>query len=156
MAYNSFGLTQGCVTCELLYQESMEQTKLKTELELAADIQLRLLPAGGPAQMLEADGPVMGVLPANMSEEFSLIFKPGDLFAVATYGLSEASSVTGKMFGYGEFLNLVEVVADKTADEILQILYQTMDEFSGEAPQTDDQTLIVVKGIATELPLSGG
>ncbi len=104
-------------------------------------------PAGGSAQLLEADGPVMGTLPKNMSQEFSLDLKPDDLFIVATDGFSEANNVAGEMFGYNEFLSLVESVADNSAEEILQILYQTMDDFSGEASQADDQTLVVVKGV---------
>ncbi|MDX1521285.1 MAG: PP2C family protein-serine/threonine phosphatase [Anaerolineae bacterium] len=104
-------------------------------------------PAGGSAKILEADGPVMGALPTCLSENFVISFGPGDLLILATDGFSEATSANRDMFGTDSLLRLVEEIADKTAGEILDAMFKAVKDFSGDHPQHDDQTLVVVKGV---------
>ena len=52
------------------------------------------------------------------------------------------------MFGYERLLDLIESLADKSAREIAEELYRTVSEFSTGRPQDDDQTVMVLKGLA--------
>jgi serine phosphatase RsbU (regulator of sigma subunit) len=51
------------------------------------------------------------------------------------------------MFGYERLLTLVESLAALPAKEIAEKLFQQVQEFSGNRPQDDDQTLIVLKRV---------
>jgi len=106
-------------------------------------------PAGGPPRLLEADGPALGMLPVNLAEDQELTFGPGDLLLVATDGFNEARNAQGELFGYDRLLHLVEALADQPAGAIAERLYEQVAAFSAGHGQDDDQTLIILKGIAT-------
>lgn len=105
-------------------------------------------PKGGPARLLEADGPAIGVLPVNLCEDYSLPLQPGDLLIAATDGFSEAENAAQEMFGYERLLRLAESIAAMRAPEILDALFAAVEEFSGGHPQDDDQTVVVLKGVS--------
>ncbi len=106
-------------------------------------------PGGTQAQLLEADGPAMGVLQSSLSEDCVITFSPGDLLILATDGFSEARNPAGEMFGFEQLLQLVESLAHKSAREIVGAMFDAIAEFSDEHVQDDDQTLVVIKGVET-------
>jgi sigma-B regulation protein RsbU (phosphoserine phosphatase) len=105
-------------------------------------------PAGGGAQLLEADSPPIGVLPMTLAEHYSLDFGPDDVLILATDGFNEASNGSGELFGYGRLLELAEELHGESAQVIGYGLLAAVESFSAGHPQDDDQTLIVVKGAA--------
>ena len=62
-------------------------------------------------------------------------------------GFSEASTPSGEMFGYQRLLKLVEDLADQSAAQIAQKMFDTISEFQVNHAQDDDQTLMVIKGV---------
>jgi len=102
---------------------------------------------GGRAQMLEADGVPVGVLPISLSEDYTLAFPPGALLVITTDGFNEARDPDGTMFGYERLLEIVDEFADQPAQVIAYGLYSAIDGFTAGLTQEDDQTLIVIKGI---------
>ncbi|MFM8321490.1 MAG: PP2C family protein-serine/threonine phosphatase [Chloroflexota bacterium] len=104
-------------------------------------------PAGGPARILEADSPPLGVLPDNYSRNQACSLQPGDLLIVATDGFNEARREDGEMFGYQRLLEMIDALAQRPAGEIVAAFYQQVDAFCSGFPQEDDQTIIVIKGI---------
>jgi phosphoserine phosphatase RsbU/P len=102
-------------------------------------------PVAGPARLLEADAPPIGVFPQCLAEDHRIALRPGDVLIAATDGFSEARNAAGEMYGYEEFTLLVENMAAATAEEIADVLFDTMDRFSSGHAQDDDQTLIVLK-----------
>ncbi|HEX5688769.1 MAG TPA: GAF domain-containing SpoIIE family protein phosphatase [Roseiflexaceae bacterium] len=105
-------------------------------------------PKGGPARLIEADSPPIGVLPMTLAENYSLPFGPGDTLVVATDGFNESMNATGEMFGYGRLLELVEELHGEPAEVIAYGLLAAVESFSAGHPQDDDQTLVVLKGVA--------
>jgi sigma-B regulation protein RsbU (phosphoserine phosphatase) len=105
-------------------------------------------PAGGGAQLLEADSPPIGVLPMTLAENHSLDFGPGDVLVLATDGFNEASNAAGELFGYARLLELVEELHGESAQVIAYGLLAAVESFSAGHPQDDDQTLVVLKGAA--------
>lgn len=103
-------------------------------------------PAAGPARLLEADGPALGMLPINLSEDQVAPFDVNDLLIIATDGFNEARNTAGEMFGYERLLRLAEALAEQPADEIARRLYAAVASFSAGHAQDDDQTLIILKG----------
>lgn len=104
-------------------------------------------PKGGAARLLQADGTPVGVLPTSLSEDQCLSFSAGDVLVVATDGFSEARNPEGKEFGYDELISLVQSLVDLPAQALAEKLYQTIEAFSQSEPQSDDQTLVVLKGV---------
>ncbi len=104
-------------------------------------------PPEGPARMLEADGVPIGVLPMTLSEDYYLDFPPGALLVVTTDGFSEARDFAGQLFGYERLIDLVDALADRSAQAIGQSLYKAINDYSAGQPQDDDQTLLVIKGV---------
>lgn len=104
-------------------------------------------PVGGGAHLLQADGTPVGVLPSSLSEDQCLSFSAGDVLVVATDGFSEARNPEGKEFGYDELTALVQSLVDLPARELAESLYKIIEAFSDGEPQSDDQTLVVLKGV---------
>ncbi len=105
-------------------------------------------PADGDAQLLQADGTAVGVLPISLCEQQSLRMADGDVLLVASDGLSEARDAKGDLFGYDRLLRLAEALRTKAAKEIVAGFLDAVERFGAGHPQDDDQTLVVVKGIA--------
>jgi sigma-B regulation protein RsbU (phosphoserine phosphatase) len=106
-----------------------------------------LRPRNGTAHLLEADGPMMGVLPQSLAQDQSLLFGQGDLLVVLTDGFNEAVNECGEMYGMQRLQQLVDAIADLPACEIGRRLFGEMERFAGRRPQEDDQTLIIFKGV---------
>ncbi|MCA9936728.1 MAG: SpoIIE family protein phosphatase, partial [Anaerolineales bacterium] len=96
----------------------------------------------------EADGTAVGVLPENLALNQRLAFGAGDVLVVATDGFNEARSLDSGFFGYERLLDLVQANCHRSAAEIAGVLYTAVADFAAGHMQDDDQTLIVVKGVA--------
>ena len=105
-----------------------------------------LCPAGGPARLLEADGPAMGVLPDSLSSNETIPFGPGDILVVATDGFNEERNDQGEFYGIERLLRHVEVLASYPASDIAKALLAAVEQFSTGTMQDDDQTVVVLKG----------
>lgn len=105
-----------------------------------------LYPAGGPARLLEADGPAMGVLPISLSQDETIPFQPGDVLVVATDGFNEERNSLGEFFGIDRLLRQVELLAADSPQAIADDLLATVARFAAGTAQDDDQTIVVLKG----------
>jgi len=104
-------------------------------------------PAGGEARLLRADSTPVGVLPISLAEDQCLTFSPGDLLVVATDGFSEARNARGEEYGYDELVDLVQSLVDLPGQRIAEQMRVAVLTFSDGEPQSDDQTLVVLKGV---------
>ena len=99
----------------------------------------------GEVIRLEADGPVVGLLPFAPYTEQSLTLEPGDLLVLYTDGISEAMTHQDEEWGEERMIAAALKVRDKSADEILRSIFAAADAFTAGAPQHDDMTLLVLK-----------
>ncbi|HNB52901.1 MAG TPA: SpoIIE family protein phosphatase [Anaerolineales bacterium] len=99
------------------------------------------------AQLLEADGTAVGVLPTSFSQDHALSFAPDDLLILGTDGLNETQNEKQEMFGYSRLLEIINAVAHLSAEKIGTALFEAVTHFSGTQPQFDDQTLMIIKGV---------
>ena len=71
---------------------------------------------------------------------------PGDVVVMYTDGVTESINAQENFFG-GERLNtIIKNNARCTAREILERILSGVQEFTGDMPQFDDITLLVIKG----------
>ncbi|MGB7168235.1 MAG: SpoIIE family protein phosphatase [Acidobacteriaceae bacterium] len=94
---------------------------------------------------LEADGPVVGLLPFAPYTEQSLTLEPGDLLLLYTDGISEAMTHDDEEWAEERMIQAALKVRDQQADEILRAIFVAADAFTAGAPQHDDMTLLVLK-----------
>jgi len=94
---------------------------------------------------LEADGPVVGLLPFAPYTEQSLRLHPGDLLITYTDGISEAMTHDDEEWGEERMLAAAAEASSLSADEILRHIFAAADEFTAGAPQHDDMTLLILK-----------
>jgi phosphoserine phosphatase RsbU/P len=101
--------------------------------------------AGAAPRLLEATGVPLGVLPDPLADLQSERFAVGDLLLVASDGLTEAQAKDGEMYGIERLLTLLDHHAGKSAKAIGQAIFDAVAAFSQGQPQSDDQTLIVMR-----------
>ena len=101
--------------------------------------------SGGVARQIELAGVPLGSFGASTYDEVTVELEPGDLFVFFSDGISETFSESGEEFGSGRVIDVARENADRPAREIVTAIFAAMQAFRGDAPQTDDQTVVVVK-----------
>ena len=104
-----------------------------------------LFSAEGDMQRLDKGGPVLGVLPSCQFDEGEVQFEPGSLLVIFTDGYSEAMNNRFEEFGEER---LEKLAAQRRADSpqaLLDRINTEVAQFCGDAPQTDDMTIMIVK-----------
>ncbi|HTZ89186.1 MAG TPA: SpoIIE family protein phosphatase [Alloacidobacterium sp.] len=94
---------------------------------------------------LEADGPVVGLLPFAPYTEQALTLEPGDLLILYTDGISEAMTNDDEEWGEERMIAAARASMRKPANEVLDDLFAAADAFTAGAPQHDDMTLLILK-----------
>ncbi len=105
-------------------------------------------PTCGSAQLLYAEAPPVGVQSALSPKNVTMSFASGDILVMATDGLGEALNMEGESFGYARLTALIESLRQKTAQEIAEALFDAVKRFAAACDQYDDQTVVIVKGVA--------
>lgn len=99
----------------------------------------------GEVLRLEADGPVVGLLPLAPYTEQSVTLMPGDLLVLFTDGISEAMTHDDEEWGEERMIASAQKCSHKKADAVLRDIFRDADAFTAGAPQHDDMTLLVLK-----------
>ena len=92
------------------------------------------------------EGPAIGLLPNELGitfETFSLQFDEGYSLLFFTDGITEALNDVDEEYGLERLLEIWRDV-DLQVEEVVQVILDDVEEFSGDMPQFDDQTLMVI------------
>ena len=103
-------------------------------------------PVEGPARILDATGLPLGIFEAADFEELVVRLASDDLLVICSDGFPEASNHAGDLYGYDNLLQLIEAVHAQSPHEIASALSRAVAEFAAGCEQSDDQTIIVIKG----------
>jgi sigma-B regulation protein RsbU (phosphoserine phosphatase) len=96
-------------------------------------------------EKIELPGVPLGSFPSSTYDEYTVDLTPGDLFVFCSDGISETFNEAGEEFGSARVGETALDNLDKSAKEIVEAIFGTMQAFRGAAEQTDDQTVVVVK-----------
>jgi phosphoserine phosphatase RsbU/P len=107
------------------------------------------LTADGKVQYMEEGGPVLGPLPGATYERGFVIMKPGDMMVFYTDGIVETQGrdEMGRLLGeYGveRLLEVAQAHRGETAQEVVDAIFRSVEDFSRSAPPDDDRTVMVV------------
>lgn len=99
----------------------------------------------GEHAWLEADGIALGVIDEIELEEKEQTLEPDDILVLYTDGVTEATNLHDEIWGEERMLELVAASPDLSAAALTDRIRDAAMDFTGEAPQFDDFTLMVVK-----------
>ena len=144
-----------------LLHESLERHRFVTAFYGVLDIKNRvliysngghnpplLLRANGAIEYLTEGGVALGVLQDSVYADCPVHFGAGDVLVMFTDGISEAESPSGEQFGQQRIEEIVERLAGRRSQEIVDGLVQAVLEWAGERGPNDDLTLVVLKSLA--------
>lgn len=94
---------------------------------------------------MEGNDIAIGVMPDYEYSEGYVDLQPGDLLAFYTDGVTEAVDTDLELFGESRLVDLLKMNSHRTAQEILDAVYQAVENFAQGRPQEDDITLIIIK-----------
>ena len=98
---------------------------------------------------LEVGGTVVGLLPEVTYQSASITMRSGDLLICFTDGISEAMDTAEEEWGEERMHEAVKKTPNASAEQVLREVFRAADEFTGEAPQHDDMTLVIVRALTT-------
>jgi sigma-B regulation protein RsbU (phosphoserine phosphatase) len=104
-----------------------------------------LLVHGTQVTQLKATGMILGALSEISLQRAFTCFKPGSVLVIYSDGLLERLSNQDEEFGLPRLTELIVQHQQKSAQEIVDVIYQTVFTFGSEAKWQDDFTAVVIK-----------
>jgi serine phosphatase RsbU (regulator of sigma subunit) len=102
-------------------------------------------PAGDSFETLGGDGLPLGVLEDTIYEECEKRIGSGQIILIQTDGIKEAANRASEIFGTGRLLDVIRCHAAKPAREILDKVFEALEQFCHPLQPEDDATLVVIK-----------
>jgi serine phosphatase RsbU (regulator of sigma subunit) len=104
-----------------------------------------LVRATGQAEMLEGNGPVLGILPMAPYGERRADLAGGDMLVLYSDGVTEATDINENEFGEERFIAVLQRSRHLPAASIVEAVNRALAEFAAGAPQHDDITVVVAR-----------
>jgi phosphoserine phosphatase RsbU/P len=99
----------------------------------------------GKAEQLHMPGVPMGSFGGSTYEDYQFPLAAGDIFVLCSDGIFEAFNEAGDEFGAQRVLDIVEQNHAMASKDIVNALFSAVQNFCGDAEQSDDRTVVVVK-----------
>ncbi|MBI4891642.1 MAG: SpoIIE family protein phosphatase [Acidobacteria bacterium] len=110
-----------------------------------APMLLRVVDGTPQVRRLETGGAPVGLLPIARYEEGVEELAAGDLLVGFSDGISEATNIRGGMWDESEVQELLVENRGRPAAEITELIVKAADEFTGDAEQADDMTIVALR-----------
>ncbi len=99
----------------------------------------------GTIEKLTRTAVALGVIEQPSMQERTISLAVGDNLLLYTDGLTEAFSPDGKLFGDSRLMDALISIQEHTADEVLIVVEERLNEFIESIPLGDDLTMLLVK-----------
>ena len=107
-----------------------------TPVVVHADGSYTILPMTG--------GIALGVMPDFEFDQDSVKLLPGDTLVLYTDGVTEAMNEDGEEYGMDRLCEVLAAAPSIQAQDISDTIFESIREFAGEAPQSDDITCLTL------------
>ncbi|PYV15171.1 MAG: serine/threonine protein phosphatase [Acidobacteria bacterium] len=124
---------------------SVWEPKTKTLRLANAGMPLPILVRGGRTKAIRVEGVPLGLLANVDYQETALALERGDLLALFSDGVSEATNPAHEEFGNRRLEGLLAASAARPLPEIADWLFAEIGRFEDGRPRRDDQTLVLVR-----------
>jgi sigma-B regulation protein RsbU (phosphoserine phosphatase) len=129
--------------CTLCYAFFDLKRRIVTVANAALPYPIRC--SGDTCAQIELPGLPLGSFAGTSYDELTFELTPGDLFVICTDGIFEAFSSDGDEFGTERVIRMVEEHRHSTAQQVVDALFEAVEAFRGEHPQSDDMTAVAVR-----------
>ncbi|MDD4136322.1 MAG: SpoIIE family protein phosphatase [Methanoregula sp.] len=99
----------------------------------------------GSFEELEATGIAMGAMADSEYTSGRKVLNPGDVLVLYTDGITEAENASQTMFGEARLRAVISQTRGMDSKAIMSKILEEVKAFTGEYPQSDDITLMVIK-----------
>jgi sigma-B regulation protein RsbU (phosphoserine phosphatase) len=106
---------------------------------------LLMRPKTGEALLLEAGGPIMGILPDPQFSDTVMALDQGDILTLFTDGVTEQENENGDEFSIGRLKEVVLSQETQPAAAVAARIAEAVFSFAGTKEQADDLTVVVAK-----------
>jgi sigma-B regulation protein RsbU (phosphoserine phosphatase) len=103
------------------------------------------LQPNGAFQPLAGHGVALGILPETHMKSQSIQLRPGETIILYTDGVTEALNEDYDEFGLERLQVAARAAARRPAPEIVSHITANIRDHTGQTPQFDDMTLIIIK-----------
>jgi phosphoserine phosphatase RsbU/P len=100
---------------------------------------------GGFETLGGAGGMILGILPMAQYQESSVTLASGDILVLFSDGVTEAVDPEDHDFGEERLANLVALLRDRPAAEIVEEVHRAVHAFTQGAPAADDITVVIAR-----------
>lgn len=104
-----------------------------------------LVRAGGEAAFLTEGGMVLGLMPRVRYRRGILRLASGDVLLACTDGITEASDPKDQQYGAERLVRACAAHRERTAQQIVDAVFDEVSAFASGVEQADDKVLMVVK-----------
>ena len=96
-------------------------------------------------ELLAGEGLPLGVMEDAVYQESEKNIHSGQILLILTDGIKESANPSGEMFGGERLLEVIRDAADKSAREIIEKVFESLNNFRQPLKADDDETLVVIK-----------
>nr|HPK66138.1 PP2C family protein-serine/threonine phosphatase [Thermoanaerobaculia bacterium] len=104
-----------------------------------------VLRATGELEQLVASGLPIGLMPGVHYRREPVRLEPGDLLCLYSDGITEAASPEEEEFGLDRLTAQLARTRQEPLDEVIAALGRELAGFTRDAPQGDDQTIVLLR-----------
>lgn len=96
-------------------------------------------------ELLAGEGLPLGVMEDAVYNESEKEIHSGQIILILTDGIKESANPSGEMFGGERLLEAIRHTADGSAREIIDNVFESLNNFRHPLKADDDETLVVIK-----------
>lgn len=100
--------------------------------------------ANSSTERLESGSLPLGITPEATFPSYEVTLQPGDTLVLFTDGVVEAFNAAGEEFSDTRWLNIIRGLPNLNAQQTLQSLMKSVEDFVGATRQSDDITCLVL------------
>jgi len=101
--------------------------------------------ANSSTERLESAALPLGITPEATFPSAEVTLQPGDTLVLFTDGVVEAFSAAGEEFSDNRWINIIRGLPNLNAQQTLQFLMKSVEDFVGATRQSDDITCLVLR-----------
>jgi phosphoserine phosphatase RsbU/P len=88
---------------------------------------------------------ILGILPMAQYQEATVTLDPGDILVLFSDGVTEEVDPNDEQFGEERLANLVALMRERPAAEIVDQVHRAVHAFTKGAPAADDITVVIAR-----------
>ncbi|HOX35943.1 MAG TPA: SpoIIE family protein phosphatase [Methanoregulaceae archaeon] len=124
-----------------------EESRVLTYVNAGHNPPMVVHAADKSTEELAATGIVLGAMEDVLYTQKTLRIAQGDVVVLYTDGVTEAINAAQEMFGEDRLRKIIVENAARPSSDILSAILDAIAAFSGDQPQADDITLMVIRGV---------